>query len=93
MTQATTMLAQMPMWGDGGHVMGLHWGWWTFWLVVTALVVWGLARGLGGAARQKSGSASEVSAEEMLRRRLAAGEIDEEEYGRRLEALRGDDQG
>ena len=90
MTGAMAMTAQMPRWQDGGHVMGWHWGWWAFWIVLILLLAWGVARGLGRGGASGGGSGGDVSAEETLRRRFAAGEIDEEEYTRRLEALRED---
>lgn len=88
MTNAMMAMAQMPMWQDGGHVMGLHWGWWTFWIVLLVFLVWAVARGFGGGGRERVDRGSAVSAEERLRRRFAEGEIDEEEYNRRLETLR-----
>ena len=88
MTPMMTTIAQMPMWQDGGHLMGLHWGWWTFWIVLLALLVLGVARGFGGGRSRGGGTPAETSAEEVLRRRFAAGEIDEKEYERRLKALR-----
>ena len=90
MTRMTTMIAQMPMWQDGGHLMGLHWGWWTFWIVLLVLLVLGVASGFGGGRRGGGATPAETSAEEVLRRCFAAGEIDEEEYQRRLKALRDD---
>jgi putative membrane protein len=52
-------------------------------LVVTvALIVWLVNRNV---PRRQPGS---DSAEEVLRRRYASGEIDAEEYGRRLSVLR-----
>jgi len=90
MRYAMASVVQMPMWGQGGHVMGMHWGWWTLWIVVLVLLVWGLVRAFGGDGRyRRDVAATDVSAEETLRRRLAEGEIDEEEYERRLETLRG----
>lgn len=62
--------------------------WWSigvtllFWVVIIALAVWLFTR--MGAGRSAPGE----SAEEHLRRRFAAGEIDEEEYTKRLEILR-----
>jgi putative membrane protein len=73
------------MWGwDGGG------GWWAMgigmvvWLVVVVLAVWLVVRLAG----QRSGGGSAESAEELLRRRFASGEIDAEEYDRRLAVLR-----
>jgi len=73
------------MWGwDGGG------GWWAMglgmvvWLAVVVLAVWVAVRLVG---QRPSGGGSE-SAEELLRRRFASGEIDAEEYDRRLGILR-----
>lgn len=88
MTLAQMLATQTPMVQDGGHMMGLHWGWWGFWIVVLMLLLWGVGRGLGRGGSQGGETTSGASAEETLRRRFAKGEIDEEEYRRRLEALR-----
>jgi len=70
---------------------GWHYGdWWMmgigmlFWIAVLAVVVWLIVRTTGPRAAEPRGD----SAEEVLRRRFAAGEIDAEEYDRRLELLR-----
>lgn len=68
---------------------GWHAGeWWMmgigllFWLVVLGLPVWLVVRATG---RER---AEPRAAEEILRRRFAAGEIDADEYERCLEVLR-----
>jgi putative membrane protein len=77
--------------------MGWHWGdggaWWAmgfgmlFWLLLlaltVALIVWLVNRSTARGPEQRGDSA-----EEVLRRRFASGEIDAEEYGRRLAVLR-----
>lgn len=75
--------------------MGWHWAdasWWAMglgmlgWLlllaITVALIVWLVNRNAPG--RQQGGE----SADEILRRRFASGEIDAEEYERRLSVLR-----
>ncbi len=69
---------------------GWHWGWgffwmWIFWLLVLVVVVAVLWRALAG-----TGSARVWvdPAEQELRMRYARGEIDAEEYERRLADLR-----
>lgn len=62
----------------GTHYWGMHMFWWFFWVaVMVALVFWAWPR-----AR-----VSRDSALEELRRRYAAGEIDDDEYQHRREVL------
>ena len=62
--------------------------WWpmgiglVIWVLIIGLLVWLVARSVGH--RRGAGE----SAEELLRRRFAAGEIDEEEFAKRSEVLR-----
>jgi putative membrane protein len=61
-----------------GDMMGMHALWWIFWIaVVFALVFWG--RGGSPACRERP----RQTPHEMLRRRLANGEITTEEYEKR----------
>lgn len=85
-----------------GHGMGA-WGW--FAMSLTALVVWGLVVGAAvllvrafqreGASRRAAPAppagptAPAAGAETLLAQRYARGEIDDEEYARRLSVLRG----
>jgi putative membrane protein len=70
------------MWDPGWHMgwMGL---WWIFLLVIIVAVVWAFAR--AGLPGQAGGG---ESPELILKRRYARGEIDREEYDRRLQDLR-----
>lgn len=77
---------QMPWWGDGGHMMGMYWVWWLFWLPVLVGLIWALTRMYR--ERGDGRGSGDASAEERLRRRFAEGEIDEEEFRRRLDVLR-----
>ena len=61
-----------------GHMIWMAF-WWIVEVVFIAGVVWLLFRTFYGYAKE--------TAEDILRRRLAAGEIDIEEYEQRLEAL------
>ncbi|HUG95481.1 MAG TPA: SHOCT domain-containing protein [Pleomorphomonadaceae bacterium] len=54
------------------------------WVALIALVVWLVVRAVG----HRPGSSGSESAEDLLRRRYASGEIDAEEYQSRLETLR-----
>lgn len=69
----------MHMFNDGSYFMGgLHGLGWIFWLVVIAALLY-LGRGrLGAQGRQPRETAHEV-----LRRRLASGDITPEEYEKR----------
>lgn len=88
MSTHMALIAQMPG-HDGGHFMGTHWLWWSVWILVFALLIWGLVRLLGDrTAAPRDGVERDEMAEEALRRRFAEGEIDEEEYNRRLSVLR-----
>lgn len=73
------------MWGweSGGGWLMMGFGM-LIWVALIALVVWLVIRAVG--PRQAAGGSE--SAEELLRRRFASGEIDTEEYQSRLEALR-----
>ncbi|MFO7654247.1 MAG: SHOCT domain-containing protein [Candidatus Krumholzibacteriia bacterium] len=62
--------------------MGTMWIWWLLAIGIIAAVVWGVTRTGGGR------NARRESPEETLKRRYASGEIDEEEYHRRLADLR-----
>jgi putative membrane protein len=81
--ESATVVAQM--W-DGDDHMGGGW-WWVMgigWLVFLAILVT-LAVVL---VRHFTATAGRRSAEDILAERFARGEIDEEEYRRRLSALR-----
>lgn len=84
-----TQQARGYMWYGDGHMMGMHWGWWIFWLLVIVFLVWLVARTTGGAS---TGSASPPPAprspEEILRERFAKGELSEDEFRKRLRALK-----
>lgn len=71
------------MFHDYGYMGGMHAFWWLFWIVlVVALVFWG---GTGSAMRR--GKPPRESPHEVLRRRLAAGEIAIQEYEQRKALL------
>ena len=68
-----------------GDMMGMHTLWWVFWIaVVFGLVFWG--RGGSPARRDRP----RETLPEVLRRRLANGEISTEEYEKRKEVLNRD---
>jgi putative membrane protein len=69
----------MHMYYEGGYFMGgMHWIWWIFWLALIGVVVfygWGLPSGQRRGPRQ--------TPHEVLKRRLANGEISSDEYEQR----------
>lgn len=75
----------MGMFWEGHHAID---AWWPMgivaiiWVAVIGLLVWLVIRALGHRPE------SSESAEELLRRRFAAGEIDEEEFNKRSAVLR-----
>ncbi|MGM0668222.1 MAG: SHOCT domain-containing protein [Gemmatimonadota bacterium] len=72
-------------WGGWGMMFG-----WTLILVVLILVVWAVSgsRWRGSGRSEDGGGSGEDRAESVLRERYARGEIDEEEYRRKLDDLR-----
>ena len=72
---------------DGWNMTGWGWSWMSLvavvGIVVIALVGWTVTRDAGS----RSARAEEDPALAVLRRRLAAGEIDEDEFNRRRAAL------
>lgn len=72
------------MWpGDGAH-MGWMWLWWIVGLGVLVLFVWAVARVAGSSAQPRAGDSPDA----ILKRRYARGELDRDEYERRLSDLR-----
>lgn len=73
----------MPWHGwNGWWHMGFMW---LFWVALIVIVVWLLVRGTSG--RPSTGGAQD-SPEQILKRRYARGEVDKDEYERRLSNLR-----
>lgn len=68
-------------WTWGGH-MGLMGLWWILILVAIGAVVW------FAAAAGRGRGTGDASAEQQLKKRYAAGEIDRESYQRMLDDLR-----
>ena len=88
------------MWDDdrgGRYVMhdGMGWGGWLVMTIVLLLLValvvlafLALYRGMGSSGGRADQRRDRSSADQLLDERFARGEIDEEEYRRRREALR-----
>ncbi len=86
-----TTIAQIgvPMSEHGGGLfMGMHWLWWVAWLVTFLGIAWAAARLYRDRSESQRRRASEDAAEQVLRRKFAEGEIDEDELARRLRVLR-----
>jgi len=67
--------------GGGWHMPGWGGGFMMFvWVVVIALVVYVLVRGLGGNPDQSSPTGTTESGLDILKKRYAAGEITKEEF-------------
>ena len=74
------------MFHDPGYYMvGMHAVWWIFWISVLAVVLFGFRGGWGG-----RGQGGAESPRDLLRRRLAAGEITPDEYEQRMALLNRD---
>ena len=81
--------AQTPTtWHHEGLFMHMHWVWWVVWILLILVVVWGLLRLVGDERARHDASSRREVAEEVLRRRFGAGEIDEEEFLHRMRLLR-----
>lgn len=77
----------MGAWDHGWN--GGWWGWLVMTMVMVAfwgLLIWGVAW-FASSRRDSGPGAAGPSPEQILARRLARGEIDEQEYRRRLGAL------
>lgn len=80
-------------WHDTGLFMGMHWAWWIFWIAAAAAIVWALWRLRAERVEAHRAAEASLAAEEVLRERFARGEIDEEELGERMAALRASREG
>lgn len=75
------LLEAMHHWTEGWHMGGM-WLWWLVAMAAIAAIVWLVVR---------SGQTHQLrreSPEDILKRRLASGEIDEQEYRQKLDDLR-----
>lgn len=88
MTGTHAQLAVIQTWHDGGMFVGMHWLWWLFWVFTLAIIAWGVVRLGADRSETHRDVLRQEAAEDTLRRRFAAGEIDEEEYTRRMKVLR-----
>jgi len=72
------------VWPDYGAHMAWMWLWWIVGIGVLVLLVWAVARAAGLPAAPHR----EQSPETILKRRYARGDLDRDEYERRLNDLR-----
>jgi putative membrane protein len=78
----------MAMFHGGGYMIGMHWFWWLFWAALVAVIFftpWGTPARRGNPSRE--------TPHEVLRRRLAAGELTTQEYEQRKALLDRDTSG
>ena len=89
MNASPVAIAQMGYsWHNGGMFIGMHWIWWLLWILTIGLLVWGLLRMFADQRETRQRAARTEVAEEALRKRFAGGDIDEDEYARRMRILR-----
>jgi putative membrane protein len=72
----------MNGWTGVGHMGGM-WLWWIVGIAIVAAVFWAMGR-----TSSRAGGNGGASAEELLKRRYANGEIDKDVYEKRLHDLR-----
>ena len=79
----------MGLWHDRGLFMGMHWVWWSVWALTIGFLLWALWRVVAERAGARRRAGQQELAEEALRRRFAEGEINEDEFAKRMRVLRG----
>jgi putative membrane protein len=72
------------VWHGYGDHMGWMWLWWIIGLGILVLLIWAVVRAAGASTSARG----EDSPETILKRRYSRGEIDRDEYERRLGDLR-----
>jgi len=80
-------------WHNEGMFMGMHWVWWSIWLLTIVFLLWGFLRVFSDRSETHRRAGRMETAEEALRKRFATGDIDEEEFARRMRILRDTTQG
>jgi uncharacterized membrane protein len=73
---------------DGGAWLGMGIGM-LLWLVFAVAIVWLVVRGLTELERRRADGSNRSAPDDILRERFARGEIDAEEFERRLTLLHG----
>ena len=72
----------MYEWNGAGHMVGM-WFWWIFCIAIIAAVIWAIV-----ITSSRTGGNSGASAEDLLKRRYANGEVDKDAYEKHLHDLR-----
>ncbi len=60
---------------------------WIFWIILFVAIIWAARAAMGSGNSSNSNSSNSESPMELLRKRYANGEIDEEEFNRRRKEL------
>jgi uncharacterized membrane protein len=84
----TAVLQTPNSWHEGGMFIGMHWAWWSFWILTSLVLAWAFWRVFADRTAAHRQVQREEAAEEELRRRFARGEIDEDGFANRLRVLR-----
>ncbi len=80
------IMQDMP-WHRQGLFMGMHWGWWLFWVVALAGIVWAFWRLREDSREARRYARERLDAEDELRARYARGEIGEDQFLQRMQVL------
>jgi len=75
-------------WHEGGMFIGMHWVWWILWILTLAFLLWAFWRMAIDRRETHRRSEGRAEAEAALRERFARGEVDEEEFRKRMRILR-----
>ncbi len=86
----THMMAalQSGTWHYGGLFMGMHWLWWLVWVGTIGALGWAFVRLYSDRARVRRRVGEKEAAEAVLRKRFAQGDIDEDQYLKKVKILR-----
>lgn len=75
-------------WHHEGLYMGMHWGWWIFWILVLAVLIWAFVRSARDDRDRRRETERRESGEEILRDRFGRGELSEDEFAEKMRTLR-----
>ncbi len=79
---------QSTSWHNGGLFMGMHWLWWLVWVGTVGVLGWAFVRLYADRAQVRRRVGEEEAAELVLRKRFAQGDIDEDQYIKKVKVLR-----